>query len=296
MSNIRCKIRTNNTASSRCKIDLGLYRRCLVIPTSAYYVESPTMTFEEWIELGIHAADPAKRFYPMPSFTNCEDNTEDRVVYTNPYGLSFPLRDGNFAFTQSFERDSCLNKKLLAFNNQSFRVIIFDNENNAQIVRTSKGITGELANIYVSQPKANSATDLSEPQISYSFLNPDEHRLREVVPTDLSWGEIKGLEDFKMNIIKDGANYKITFEVSCSGDDVTSELQAISGVTDAWLQQIGTNPPVAIATAPTFDVVKGVFTVTVLSAGTKIGLANPFVLFENGVSNVDCPDMVSVPT
>jgi hypothetical protein len=232
----------------------------------------------------------------MPSFTNCEDNTEDRVVYTNPYGISTPLRDGNFAFTQSFERDSCLNKKLLAFNNQSFRVIIFDNENNAQVVRTAKGITGELANVYISQPKANSATDLSEPQISYSFLNPDEHRNREVIPTDLSWGEINGLEDFKINIIKSGSNYVITFEVSCSGDDVTSELVALSGVSDAWLT--GKNGYIAPQSqAPTYDQAKGAFIAdNSIASYDKIGLANPFVLFENGVSNVDCPEMVEIPT
>ena len=299
MINNNCRIRTNNTAPSRCSIDLGLYRKVLVIPKTAYYTEldaqGQPQTFAEWIDNGIHAAKPENRFYPMPNFENCEDNTEDRVVYTSGYGTTTPLRDGNFAFTQNFRPDSCLNKKLLAFNNQSFRVIIFDNENNAQVIRTAKGITGSLANIYISQPKANTATEISEPQIVYSFLDSNEQRLREVIPTDLTWGELKGLEDFQMNVIKDGANYIITFTVACSGDDVTGEIRQLSTVSNAWLQQTGTAAPVPMTNVPTFDAVKGVFTVTGLSAGTKIGLANPFVLFQNNVSNVDCPDMVVVP-
>jgi len=276
-----------------------MYSRVVLLPKNAFYksgviVSGVEQTFEEWLEAGIHAADPMQRFYPMPEVRGIEDNTEDPTTWTDPYGAEFPLRDGSFRFTQRFHRDSCLNKRLLAFNNQEFRAIIFDNSNNVQVIRTSEGITGAVCDVFVTQPKANTESELSQPTIKYSFLSPDEMKSREIISTEMSWEEFKGLEDIKLNILKDVSNLIITFTVDCSGEDVTGELAPLSGEASAWFRQTGSNAPITMDTAPSYDPVTKTFSVTGISG--KIGLANPSVLLGLGVNNKDCSEMVAVPS
>lgn len=299
IGNVGCKIRTANTAESRCRLDLGLYRVAVITPLNAKFTgldaQGQPQTFVEWINEGIHAANPTtQRFYPMPEIRGVEDASKDEGVFTDDYGEDTTLFDGTFGFTQKFRPDACLNKRLFQFNNQQFRVIIFDNQNNAQVIRSSDGIHGEQIRIFVTSPKANTASEISQPTIKFAATKADEHQRREVIPTDLNWGEIKGLEDVVMNVVTDGGNSVITFNVDCGGDDVTGELAVLSGEATAWLKQVGDATPVPLTPAPTYDAEKNVFEATGLTTGNKIGIANPSVLYGLGVTNIECADMAVV--
>ncbi|MBO7713574.1 MAG: hypothetical protein J6S85_08385 [Methanobrevibacter sp.] len=274
---MNCKVKTNNTAESRCKLELGLYRRVILLPLGARFTgldeNNQDQTIEEWIEAGIHAAEPENRFYPMPLFTNCEDNSEDNTEWTNGYGTTYVVREGAFAFTQNFERDVCLTRRLLDFNGQTFRALIVDNQNNIQGVQLADGFTGETCSVWVSQPKANSASEFSEPSIRYSFTNPDEHKKREIRQSDLAYGDIKGLEDVKF--VDNGNDTFQIVTADCGNIDVTAELSALSGETTAWLKD-GANP----TTAPTYSA--GSFSIP---ASGDWSLADPSVLYGLGVAN-----------
>ena len=274
---MNCKVKTNNTAESRCKLELGLYRRVILLPLGARFTgldeNNQDQTIEEWIEAGIHAEKPENRFYPMPLFTNCEDNSEDNTEWTNGYGTTYVVREGAFAFTQNFERDVCLTRRLLDFNGQTFRALIVDNQNNIQGVQLADGFTGETCSVWVSQPKANSASEYSEPSIRYSFTNPDEHKRREIKMSDLAYGDIKGLED--VTFVDNGDDTFQIITAGCGNIDVTAELSALSGETTAWLKD-GANP----TTAPTYS--NGSFTIP---AGGDWSLADPSVLYGLGVAN-----------
>ena len=274
---MNCKVKTNNTADSRCKIELGLYRRVILLPMGARFTgldeNNQDQSIEEWIEAGIHAEKPENRFYPMPLFTNCEDNSEDNTEWTNGYGTTYVVREGAFAFTQNFERDVCLTRRLLDFNGQTFRALIIDNQNNIQGVQLSDGFTGETCTLWVSQPKANSASEFSEPSIRYSFTNPNEHKLREIKMSDLAYGDIKGLED--VTFVDNGDDTFQIVTADCGNIDVTAELSALSGETTAWLKD-GVNP----TTAPTYS--SGSFSIP---ASGDWSLADPSVLYGLGVAN-----------
>lgn len=274
---MNCKVKTSNTAESRCKLDLGLYRRVILLPLGARFTgldeNNNEQSLEEWIEAGIHADKPENRFYPMPLFTDCEDNSEDNTEWTNGYGTTYVVREGAFAFTQSFERDVCLNRKLLDFNGQNFRALIVDNQNNIQGVQLADGFTGEICNVWVSQPKANSSSEFSEPKIRYSFTNPDEHKLREIRMSDLSYGDIKGLED--VTFVDNGNDTFQIVTAGCGDIDVTAEFAVLSGDTTAWLKD-GVNP----TTAPTYS--SGSFSIP---ASGDWQLADPSVLYGLGVAN-----------
>ena len=297
-----CEIRTRNTKESRCAIELGLYRRVVLVPLNAFWTgldrNGDPQTFDEWLEALIHEANPKKRAYPMPAFTDCQPDVEEPVTWTNPYGQKFYLRDGNTAFVQAFNRDRCLNKRLLAFNNQSFRAIIFDNENRVLLTRNANGLTGGKCTVFVTLPNPNTATELSEPTISYTFTESDEQKSAEIINSDLKWGDIQGLEDVYINIIKDTVNYVITFSAGCSGEDITSELAALDGEATAWKVQVGASNPVQISTAPNYDTNREAFIIPVASLTTynKIGLASPDVLYSLGITNKDCSEMVAIPS
>ena len=290
MRNINCKIRTNNTADSRCRLDLGLYRRIILTPMNAVFIgldaHGEEQSFENWIMEGIHSSNPSSRFYPLPEVRGIEDSSKDEGIFTDPYGEDTPLFEGAFGFSQKFRPDACLNRRLFAFNNQQFRVIIVDNQNNAQMIRTSLGLSGELMRVFVTSPKANTESEISLPTIKFAATQAEEHQKREVVSTELSWGELKGLEDFNIKIIKSEDRWLITFDVSCSGDDVTGELMAISGQKDAWVPEL--------TEAPVYNAELNAFEVSNLTVGSKIGLSNPSVLFSFGVSNVECSQKVEV--
>lgn len=277
---MNCKVKTNNTAESRCKLELGLFRRVILLPMGARFTgldeNNQEQSLEEWIEAGIHAANPANRFYPMPLFTNCEDNSEDNTEWTNGYGTTYVVREGAFAFTQNFERDVCLTRRLLAFNGQTFRALIVDNQNNIQGVQLSDGFTGETCSVWVSQPKANSASEFSEPSIRYSFTNPNEHKQREIRQSDLAYGDINGLEDVTF-IQPDGAGTFRIVTADCGNIDVTAEFVALSGEETGWLRN-GEEP----TSAPTYDA-RGYFTFT--SGDGEYQLANPSELYEFGIAN-----------
>jgi hypothetical protein len=281
-------------------LDLLLYKVAILTPLSAFYTgldaNNQPQSFEDWINAGIHAADPVKRFYPFPEMRSVEDSSKEPTVFTDDYGEDTTLFDGNFGFSQKFRPDACLNKRLFAFNNQQFRVIIIDNENSAQVIRTPRGIAGEQFKVFVTSPKANTASEVSQPTVTYSATQSDEHKLREVIKTDLQWSELKGLEDIVMNVVKSDVNLFITFSPICSGDDITGELAALSEESSAWLQQTGTGIPTPINPAPAYLASTGSFKIPASSiTGDKIGLADPSVLQGLGIANMDCPDMVTVP-
>jgi hypothetical protein len=253
-------------------------------------------TFDEWIDIGIHAADPDLRFYPMPEFSDSEDQTEDDVEWADAYGNVYPVRSGNLAIMQAYKRDSCLSVKLNEFNGQEFRVILFDGTGNVEVAEVSGGYAGKIANFWHSQPKYPSATELTEGHIMYKFTNPEEHANRQILATDLHWSDIEGLEDITMNIALVSTDLVITFESVCGEVDLTSELSAISEVTTAWKGDTAT-VIADLTTAPTYDPATKTFSIEAASVtATKIKLADPSILYGLGVTNKDHGTWVTVPS
>lgn len=277
MSN--CKIRTANTGASRCPVEMGRYAKAIIIPKSARFTGG---SLDEWIEEGIHGGKASERFYPMPEMTNVEDGSTDNVEWTDGFGNVYTLAEGNYGFTQNFKGDVELNKKLQRFNTQEFRVLVIDNVGNCQGVQLHDGFTGEICNVWVSQPKANTATELAQPTIRYMFLSPSEHKQRAIKGLDLDAGDFNGLEDVEMKVEFASPNFEITFSIS--GIDVTSELQAISAEETAWL----TDNDAQVSTAPTYS--SGKFTVasSVLEGKDILKLADPSVLYNLGITNKEC--------
>ena len=69
-----CKAKFNNTGKSRCQIDWMLLKKVIVLPLDTEFTGSD---IDDWLQQGIHKADPSQRFDPMPDIPGVDTNTGD---------------------------------------------------------------------------------------------------------------------------------------------------------------------------------------------------------------------------
>lgn len=284
-----CKAKFNNTGKSRCQIDWMLLKKVIVLPLGTEFTGSD---IDDWLQQGIHKADPSQRFYPMPDITGVEDNTGDGSSYTNGIGVTTNITPGLVAFTQRFDPDVCLQNRLIGgFNDNITRSFLFIDQNNRIWgVKTANGMKGFTGRLYVKGSGITSPDNIAEPSISYSLTKAAEMENKWFVESDVAAEEIDGLLDVTMSVVTDSSNLLIKFSVDgCGNDDVTAEMQTIDGQVNCWL--VGdTNGYAAIGTAPTWDATAGAFKVasSAVASGKTLKLADPSVLYGKGVTNKEC--------
>lgn len=284
-----CKAKFNNTGKSRCQIDWMLLKKVIVLPLGTEFTGSD---IDDWLQQGIHKADPSQRFYPMPDITGVEDNTGDGSSYTNGIGVTTNITPGLVAFTQRFDPDVCLQNRLIGgFNDNITRSFLFIDQNNRIWgVKTANGMKGFTGRLYVKGSGITSPDNIAEPSISYSLTKAAEMESKWFVESDVAAEEIDGLLDVTMSVVTDSSNLLIKFSVDgCGNDDVTAEMQTIGGQVNCWL--VGdTNGYAAIDTAPTWDATAGAFKVasSAVASGKTLKLADPSVLYGKGVTNKEC--------
>ena len=291
-----CEIKNANTGGGRCKFDWGQFQRVILTPIGAKFTgldaSNNPQTFDEWIMAGIQAAKPEDRFYPMPQFSDNEDNSEDPTEWTDGYGNKFTIRDGAMAFTQSYLPNYCQTNRISTFNDGiRRRAIIWDNRNKMWGTTNNGDFQGFEVQVWSLGTRPTGASELSEPKIKYSMVKTDEVYKKFAHDTDLEVVDTEGLEDIEMVAVKSSSDVHITFRTMCGGQDVTAEMKNISGVAGCWLLD-----GVAFGTAPTFSAANGYFTVayTVVSGGTTIKIADPSVLAANSTPLKEVVNSVAV--
>lgn len=284
-----CKTNYQNTGKSRCQLDWMLIKKVIAIP---YGTEFTGSDIDSWIMAGIHNADPAKRFYPMPDFTGIEDNSTEGSTYTSGYGQETPINDGLVGFTQTYTPDVCLQNRIKkGFNDNLVRsFLIIDSANKIWGVKTSNGLKGFTGKMFPKVSGATMADSISEPTIAYRLTVATEMENKWFEESDLTAEELDGLLDITLTAVTESTNLVITFSADgCGNEDVTPELATLGGVAACWLvgDSSGYEP---ISTAPTYDATKNVFKVAsnTVSTGKTLKLAAPDVLYANGVSFKEC--------
>lgn len=284
-----CKTKFNNTGKSRCQIDWMLLKKVVVLPLGAEFNGDDIDT---WLQQGIHKADPAQRFYPMPDITGVEDNTSEGTSYTNGIGVTTQITSGLVSLTQRFDPDICLQNRLISgFNDNMTRSFLFIDQNNRIWgVKTANGLKGFTGRIFVRGSGITTPDNIAEPSISYSLTLAAEMENRWFVEGDIPAEEIDGLIDISLEGTVSSTNLLIKCIVDgCGNDDVTAEMQVIGGEASCWL--VGdSNGYTAIETAPTWDASLGCFKVasSAVATGKTLKLADPSVLYGKGVSGKEC--------
>lgn len=283
-----CTTKTQNTKSSRCQFDWGKVERTVLTPKGAMFTgldgSGAEQTFDEWILAGIHAALKTNRFFPMPKASDITDGTEEAKKYTNGTGKEYFIMEGNKKFMQNYISDYCLQNRMASFNDGVSRgILIFDNKGYAWGVDKTTGKSGFIGQVFAETSGVTTQSDVKEPKISYSFDKPKEFVAKVPISTELDVDDLEGLEDVTMVVTTGETNSTIKFYAGCGSEDVTSEMQGIAGKTACWLKD-----GVAVTTAPTYA--NGVFTVanSSLANGVKLSIADPSVLYANGVSFKEC--------
>lgn len=286
-----CSAKQSNTGKSRCQYDWGLFKRVIVLPKGT---EFNGENFDEWLMAGIHAKNPAERFYPMPMFTDNADNSEDAVTWTNGYGQQYTIREGNMAFTQSYEQDYCMTNRLRTFNDQVTReFLVWDGSGRIWGVKTETGFKGFTGKMFAMVSKPTPADSLSEPTISYTFTQPSELSKKGSMDTDLDPEDVDGLENVELNIVKENTSYRVTMSAECGGSDVTSEMAALTAK-ECWMTG-SAKADTEVTAAPTWDATNGCFVFSGLTAGNKLALASPDVMYAHDVKFKEGANEVSIP-
>ena len=266
-----------------------LIKKVIAIPYGAEFTGS---NIDDWIMTNIHAADPAKRFYPMPDFTGIEDNSSEGNSYTSGYGQETPLTKPLTGFRQTYTPDVCLQNRLVkGFDDNLTRsFLVIDSANRIWGVKTANGMKGFTGKMTPRASGATMADTIKEPTIAYRFTVASEMENKWFEESDLSAEDIDGLLDIKMSVVTYDSNLLITFATDgCGSEDVSAEMQTIGGEVTCW--QVGdSNGYANIATAPTWDAALGAFKVasTAVASGKTLKLADPSVLYGKGVSNKEC--------
>ncbi|MDR1112793.1 MAG: hypothetical protein LBL18_03410 [Bacteroidales bacterium] len=267
--------------------------RAIVTPVDAVYTgldaASQEQSFDEWLQAGIHAASPLKRFYPMPVFVGLDDNSSDNVTNTSPYGDETVLSEGKINITQQYDPDYCLTNRLHAFNDNSPRRVIFvDINSEAWGTKITGDFKGYKMRIFATSKRPNTADAITYPSIIYNSLSSEEWANKDYRTLELDYDSITGLENITMATTTSGSNTVIFFVDECSNEDVTSELQALAGQANAWLKN-----GAPFGTAPSYS--EGKFTVaTTVVTGSTITLADPSVLYGLGVVGKECENTVVI--
>ena len=280
-----CKPKYQNTGKSRCQLDWLLIKKVIAIP---YGTEFTGSDVDDWLLAGIHNADPAQRFYPMPDFTGIEDNSTEGTTYSSGYGIETPLTAPLVGFTQTYTPDVCLQNRIIAgFNDNIVRsFLVVDSGNRIWGVKTENGLKGFTGKMTPRASGATMADAVSEPKILYRFTVASEMENKWYIQGDLTAEDYDGLLDVNINCTVSSSNLIIKFSsAGCGDDDLTPEFATLGGVAAAWLVD-----GAPISTAPAWDSTHGYFTValTAVTVDKPFTLAAPSVLYANGVSFKEC--------
>lgn len=282
-----CEIKTQNTKSSECQFDMGLTKRVVLTPSGAKYTgldqAGAEQTFDEWLLKGIHAKLKKDRYFPMPLCSDVVEESTEAKSKENGFGRKYRIMPGSKGFAQNYGLDYCLTKRLDSFNDGLTRGIIILDGTRAWMTEKATGKAGFQGDVFAEAAGIVTPGDVVEPKISYSIHKYNEFVNKTPVSTELDVEEIEGLEDVTMVVTIGATNTTIIFTAGCGGRDVTAEMAAITAKTACWLKD-----GVAVTTAPTYA--NGVFTIanTALTTGTKLSIADPSVLYANGVSFKEC--------
>ena len=283
-----CQTSQNNTNEGRCRFDISVITKAILLPEGTEYTGSDIDTF---LLEKIHAAEPDKRAYPMPKFTGITDNSTEPVTAQNGYGQTETLMPGTVAFTQNYAKNHCLSNRLEAFNDGVTRdMLLIDMSGHVWGCEGKNGgIKGFAVKVYSMGAGIPTADAVVEPTISYNLQNPAEWTSKKVMSTDLSVSDLDGLEDIEIVTSTSGSDTILKMVTVCDGTDVTEELAALDASSTAFLQVSSAGTKSAL-TGVTYNATTKTFKVATasLSSAAGVTLADPSVLFTAGVMYKCC--------
>lgn len=208
MSTVDCLKTVSNTGASKCPFDIEQFGAMIAIPTGSYLTASELLTLKTSLEAKIANNTKALRWYPIGTFTNCENKSTEMQIETEGYGGSVVGADGkyHFLFTHNGKMSLHTALKTLHKMHESFDIIFIDFkwQDNGALVGVDRGDGNfygyPLEMLYV--PNYEIGTDKGgKGKIGVQLLNSsdfDTNWAFVALPANMRPNTIKGLEPTKL--------------------------------------------------------------------------------------------------
>lgn len=300
INKIFCGTDVKNTGVCDCFFDPKLMTGGLLVPKDKVFTETELMdaNIQATLEAAVQDAKNI-RIFPLPTFNNITDSSEEDTVQTFGYGSTESVREGNYNWLLGFRKGGLnLSNAMRSFNGltSKYRLILFESQN-TMIGTSRKDVDGNnglggipLEDLKTMKFKVNDGTNLSGYGIKVSFKPEYINELIAFKKVDINsylLSELAGLESVVLKIEEvDEANDTVTLSASsdCGSTDLGTlfgeELEQVT----AWIYKDADGVAKTVASVtftPGNDNVPGKWELDItegVADGDTITLAAPTVL------------------
>lgn len=298
INKIFCGTDVKNTGVCDCFFDPKLITGGLLIPANKVFTEEELKDENIQATMETAIADAKNlRVFPLPTFLNVTDNSEDDVVQTFGYGPKEDVREGDYDWLFAFRKGGLnLSNAMRTFNGliSKYRLVMFESQNTI-IGTTRKDVNGDnglggipLVNLKTQKWKINDGTNLTGYGTKVGFRPEYINELiafKKVSITSYLLSELAGLEDIKLTIVEtdeEADTVLVTATSDCGSTDMYDDFADALAQAGAWVVKNEAGDTIA-KTVTKDDAAKGwliTYTTADVTDGDTITLIAPSLLGE----------------
>lgn len=293
-----CGADVKNTGVCDCYIDFKLVIGAILVPKKLVLTSAQLSDANVYDTLkALTLANKSTRIYPFMVFNGVTSNTEDPTNYTSGYGVSEPVREGNYNLLFDFRKGGLsLSNALRSFNGLTgkYAVLFVDKDNTiigtkAMDANNAVGLAGiPLETLYTYPFSVADGTNPALYRTQFVF-KPDyinENVAFAKYPTSvIMLSDLTGLETIALSLVSANANpgststYTVAGALDCGSDDLFDLYGDDFNKTAAWVGDTALAP-----TGVVKDTNNKAWTLTFSTDVDYINLAAPAVLAASPVN------------
>jgi hypothetical protein len=306
MSFSLCSTTTENTGSILCDVSRGVLNRLFIFNGSiaaADYGDSDDL-LAKMVEYSKLSKTATNKIFPLPEAQEIADSSEANKEGSLGLGFKTILLEGKPAYTVKAFAGSTLVKAMRRFNNQTVRLLEYDENGRLWGTVSGTDFVGFQAKIFVTGGKIATGQNVEEgvATITVSFLSTSEYfdaaYYKEITG---SIDDVAGLQPVELSEFSSASNVsKIAITVPTSEiggsinvyDTFSSEL----AVGSLWNARTGTNYATTLTiTGVAVDATNSVWSVTFDStAFTALGSGDTIKVYLDSPDLLDAADVTGI--
>lgn len=284
-----CAVGGGNTGVPDCAISLKDLKGGFLVPSGFELTEAQLATPTTALTALIGASqnnDPALRAYPLPTFEEVTDNTED-VVTEAIGGTNFIVRDGKYNLSMRYVKGGqCVSNALRKFQNFNGGLILFDSAGVLFGWKSGTGLKGIPLNQFYPNP-ARIATSSTIANYSFTvmfeagYLNESMGFIQMNVADIMG---VRGLQNIVLSLVAPRAAgvFRLKTTTGCAVQDLYDQYGADLAVLSNWV--VRRNGAEVTLTSVAEDPNTKSILFTLDTADPDYNAAGPFLVSGSGVS------------
>lgn len=299
INQIACVQGGSNTGYGECFLNFGTIAGAFLVPKGFEITPAQAQDLQQTLQDAAFAADPKERIYPIHSFEQVTNNSEDKTIQTLGYGGKYPVREGDIDWTFQFIQGGlCLLKALRKFNGAGKQVLFYDSNGVLFGQKIGENLAGIPLQFFWANPwTPNDGSNATIFAIQFVFkpkyVNDDLGFLK----SDFDLGQIQGLQNVVLSVLSGAAPAPVVGATTgCDGTNLYGMFAAELAVVGNWKASNGATGADLTITSVAEDANANGWTVTVdavdadypAAGGTIIlQLADPQTLAAAGVTGFE---------